>query len=85
MILKHNVNVEQTSKGRSSTASLEQSLVVKTRHKEARIRHQHKVSSTKDFDDSDDKIRPLMKILESAPITAVCSDQQHQHIEIMIE
>ena len=33
-ILKHNVNVEQASRGNNSTSSQEQSLVVKTRHKE---------------------------------------------------
>ena len=32
-ILKHNVNVEQTSKDSSSTSSHKQSLVVKTKHK----------------------------------------------------
>ena len=52
-ILKHNVNVEQTSRGSSSTSYQEQSLVVKTRHKETRKRHHHQVSSSEDFDFSD--------------------------------
>ena len=41
-ILMHNVNFEQ-----------EKSLVVKTRHKETRKKHHHKVPSSEDSDDSD--------------------------------
>ena len=52
-ILTHNVNVEQTSRGSSSTSSQEQFLVVKTIHKETRKRHCHEVSSSEDFEDSD--------------------------------
>ena len=53
-ILKHNVNVEQTSKDSSSTSSHKQSLVVKTKHKETRKRYHHEVSSSEDSDDRDD-------------------------------
>ena len=75
-ILKHNVNVEQTSKDISSTSSHKQSLVVKTKHKETRKRYHHEVSSSEDSDDND---TPL------TTITTVCSHQQHQHIEMMIK
>ena len=80
-ILKFNVNVEQISRGSSSTSSQEQSLVVKTRHKETRNRHHHEVSSSEDSDGSDGSDG---KTLRSTPITAACS-QQHQHIEMMIK
>ena len=60
-ILKHNINVEQTSRGYSSTSSQEQSLVVKIRQKETRKRHHHKVSSVKDSDDSDGTDMPTHK------------------------
>ena len=80
-ILTHNVNVEQTLRGSSSTSSQEQSLVVKTRHKETRNRHHHEVSSSEDSDGSDGSDG---KTLRSTPITAACS-QQHQHIEMMIK
>ena len=50
-LLKHNVNVEQTSRGSSSTSSQEQSLVVKTVETETKKRHHHEVSSSKDSDD----------------------------------
>ena len=60
-ILTHNVNVEQTSKGSSSTSSQEQPLVVKTGHKETRKRHHHEVSSLKDSDDSDGNDTPTHK------------------------
>ena len=52
-ILKHNVNVEQTSRGGSSTTSQEHSLVFTTRQKETRKRQHHEVSSSEDSDDSD--------------------------------
>ena len=52
-ILTHNVNVEETSRGSSSTSSQEKSLVVKTKHKETRKRHHHEVSPSEDSDDSD--------------------------------
>ena len=55
-ILTHNVNVEQTSSG--STSSQEKSLVVKTRHKETRKRHHHYVSSSEDSNDSDGNDTP---------------------------
>ena len=71
-ILKHNVNAEQTSRGSSSTSSQEQSLVLKTRHKEI-LMIQMAI------------IGPLIKALGSTPITAVCSHQQQHHIEIMIK
>ena len=71
-ILKHNVNAEQTSKGSSSTSSQEQSLVLKTRHKEI-LMIQMAI------------IGPLIKALGSTPITGVCSHQQHYHIEIRIK
>ena len=60
-ILKHNVNVEQTSRGSSSTASKEQSLVVRTRHKETRKSHHHEVSSFEGSDDSNDNDTPTHK------------------------
>ena len=60
-ILTHNVNVEQTLRGSSSTSSQEQSLVVKTRHIETRKRHHHEVSSTEDSDDSDGNDMPILK------------------------
>ena len=60
-ILKHNVNDEQTSRGSSSTSSQEQSLVVKTRHKETRKMNHHDVSSSQDSDDSDDSGTPTHK------------------------
>ena len=60
-ILKHNVNVEQTSRGSSSTSSQEQSLVVKTVQKETTKRHHHEVSSSKDFDDLDGNDTPTHK------------------------
>ena len=60
-ILKHNVNVEHTSKGSSSSSSQEQFLVVKTRHKETRKRYHHEVSSSKDSDDSDGNDAPFHK------------------------
>ena len=62
-ILKHNVNAEQTSRGSSSTSSQEQSLILKTRHKEI-LMIQVAI------------IGPLIKALGSTPITAVCSHQQ---------
>ena len=60
-ILTHNVNVEQTSRGSSSTSSQEQFLVVKTIHKETRKRHYHEVSSSEDFEDSDGNDTPTHK------------------------
>ena len=60
-IPKHNVNVEQTSRGGSLTSSQEQSLVVKIRHKETRKRHHHEVSSSEDSDDSDGNDTPTHK------------------------
>ena len=58
-ILTHNVNVEQTSSG--STSSQEKSLVVKTRHKETRKRNHHYVSSSEDSNDSDGNDTPTHK------------------------
>ena len=72
-ILKHNGNVEQTSRGISSTISSEQSLVVKTGHIETRKRHYHEVSSLEDSDDSDDNDTPIHK----TPTIAVYSHKQH--------
>ena len=43
------------------TSSHEQFLVVKTRHKEIRKRHHYQVSSSEDFDDSDDSDTPTHK------------------------
>ena len=43
------------------TSSHEQSLVAKTRHKEIRKRHHYQVSSSKDFDDSDENDTPTHK------------------------
>ena len=60
-ILKHNINVEETSTGSSSTSSQEQSLVDKNRHKETRKRHQHAVSSSDDSDESDSNDAPTHK------------------------
>ena len=60
-ILKHSVNVEQTSRGSSSNSSQEQSLVVTNRHKETRERHQHDVSYSEDSDDSDNNDKPTYK------------------------
>ena len=60
-ILTHNVNVEQTSRSISSTSSQEQSLVVKTRHKETRKRHHHEVSILEDSNDSDGNHTPTLK------------------------
>ena len=53
MLIMHNVIVEPSSRGSSSTSYQEQSLVVKTRHKDTRKRHHHQVSSSKGFDFSD--------------------------------
>ena len=75
--VKHNVNVEQTSRGSSSTISQERSLVVKNRHKETRKRHHDEVSFSEDSVDSDDNDTPNHKSLRVNPITAVCSHQQH--------
>ena len=60
-ILRHDVKVEQTSRGSSSTSCQEQSLVVKTKQKETRKRHHHKVSSSDDSDDSDGNYMPTHK------------------------
>ena len=67
----------KTSKGCSSTNSQEQSLVVKTRHKETRKRHHDKVSSSEDSVDSDDNDVPTHKSPRVNPIKTVCSHQQH--------
>ena len=60
-IYTHNVSIEQLSRGSSSTSFQEQSLVVKTRHKETRKRHHHEVSSSEDSDDSDGNDTPTHK------------------------
>ena len=60
-ILKHNVNVEQTSRASSSASSQEQPIVVKTRHKGTRKRHHHEIYSLEDSDDSDDNNFPIHK------------------------
>ena len=60
-ILNDNANVEQTSRGSILTSSEEQSLVVKTRHKETRKMHHHEVSSLEDCDDSDENYAPTHK------------------------
>ena len=62
-ILKHNVNVEKTSRGSSSTSTQEQFLLIIFRHKETRKRHHHEVSCSKNSNDSDDKICPLIKVV----------------------
>ena len=59
-ILKHNVNVEKTSRGSSLTSSQEQS-VVKTWQKETIRKHHHEVSSSEDSDDSDGNDTPTHK------------------------
>ena len=59
-ILKHNVNVEKTSRGSSLTSSQEQS-VVKTWQKEIIKKHHHEVSSSEDSDDSDGNDTPTHK------------------------
>ena len=82
-ILTHNVNVEETSRGSSSTSSQEKSLVVKNRHKETRKSITMKFLPQKILMIQMVMIRPLIKALRSSPITVVCS-QQHQHIEMMI-
>ena len=58
---RSDANVEQISRGSSSSTSHEQSLVVKNRHKETRKKHCHKVSSTDGCDDSDDNDTPTCK------------------------
>ena len=60
-ILKHNVNVEQISRGSSSTFSQEQSLVVKNRQKETEKRNHHEVSFWEDSDDLDGNDTPTIK------------------------
>ena len=60
-IINDNVNAEQTSRGSILTSSEEQSLVVKTRHKETRKMHPHEVSSLEDSHDSDENYAPTHK------------------------
>ena len=57
-IINDNVNAEQTSRGSILTSSEEQSLVVKTRHKETRKMDPHEVSSLEDSHDSDENYAP---------------------------
>ena len=63
-IVKYNVNVEQTSRGSSSTTSQERSLVVKNRHKETRKQHHDEVSFLKILLIQMIMIRPIIKALE---------------------
>ena len=60
-ILKLIVNIEQTLRGSSPTFCHEQPLVVKTRQKETRKKHNHDDSSSEDSDDSDDNDTPTLK------------------------
>ena len=86
-ILKHNVNVAQTSRHSSSTSSQKQFLAVKTRHN---IKRLEKVI-TKKFLPRMILMIPmimmyqLINALGLTPISAVCSNQQHQHKEMMIK
>ena len=82
-ILKHNVNVEQTSKGSSSTSSQEHALAVTTRQKETRKRHHHEVSSSEDSDDSDNDTSTHKSYRVSSHHS--CVMHQHQHTEMMIK
>ena len=59
-ILKHDVNVEQTSKGTSLISSQEKS-VVKTWQKETLKKHHYEVCSSEDSDDSDGNDTPTHK------------------------
>ena len=58
-ILRYNVNVEQTTRGSSSTSSQKQ--WVKIRHKKTRKRHHHEVFSSEDSDGSDGNDMPTHK------------------------
>ena len=64
-ILKHNVNVEQTSKDSSSTSSHKQPLVVKTKHRETRKRYHHEVFSSEDSDDNDTPLNSYHNCVQS--------------------